>query len=176
MFACLPYVQITSLFRNDEQARGDGEKANGYGNACRGCRCLRSRTIPLAYRIRALLSEPRSVLPDTQRCTSANQTTPGKSLLDRSSAVTVNSRGSAELQEWCPQAVGLGTEGEAAKRGQWQTALLRCSRSREEPRECPQRPLGRADPQSCPLNTLGGPMSEQCPSTPHCKAKGTHWL
>lgn len=47
MFACLPYVRITSLFRNDEQAGGDGERANGYGNACRGCRCLQSRTISL---------------------------------------------------------------------------------------------------------------------------------
>lgn len=152
MFACLPYVRITSLFRNDEQARGDGEKANGYSNACRGSQCLQSRTIPFTHHIRALLSKPRSALRTRSAARAANQTTPGKSLLDRPSAVTVNSRGSAKLHERRLQAVGLGTEGEAAKRGQWQTALLWSSGSWEEPRECPWEAFGKGRSAKLPCN------------------------
>lgn len=50
----------------------------------------------------------RSSLPATSAAWAANQTTRGKSLLDKSSVV--NSRGSAKLYEWCLQLVGLGLE------------------------------------------------------------------
>ena len=151
--------------------RGGGKKVNTYSNVYRGYQCPQRRTIPFTHYIQVLVSQPPALCSQTCSATwAANQTTRGKSLLDKSSVV--NSRSSAKLHEWCLQVVGLGMDGEAVKCEQWQTALLWHTKSREEPLECQQRRLGKTDLQSCPLHALGGRMSEQCPSTPQCKAKG----